>query len=31
MNSSDAANVQIIESLDESSFKDFTNRVLGDL
>lgn len=31
MNSSDAANIQIMDKLEEAQFKDFTNSVLKDL
>lgn len=31
MNSSDAANIPIMNSTDETAFKDFTDQVLGDL
>lgn len=31
MNSADAANVPLMDSVDETAFRDFTDQVLGDL
>ena len=31
MNSADAANIQVMSQVDESKFKDYTDRVLSDL